>query len=42
MEMTCFCEHCKCEETINYIHHRDWSSEEDFCCENCVEKHYQQ
>ncbi len=40
MEMQCYCEKCKCEETINYMHHHDWSSPEDYCCEGCAERCY--
>lgn len=40
MEMSCYCEHCKCPHDIDYVHHHDWSSEEDFACSVCQEVCY--
>jgi len=42
-EMQCYCDvnkhHPKleCPETISYRNHHDWSSEEDYMCETCLE-----
>lgn len=40
MEMQCFCEHCECGNTIDYMHHHNWSEPEDFCCSDCAEVCY--
>jgi hypothetical protein len=37
MEMQCYCDKCDCNHYTDYMHHHDWSSPEDFCCDNCVE-----
>lgn len=39
-EMQCYCEKCPCKNVTNYMHHHDWSSPEDFCCEKCAEVCY--
>jgi hypothetical protein len=47
-EMQCYCENKKdhhqdyCNATISFIHHHDWSSPEDYVCEECLEKCYPQ
>jgi hypothetical protein len=42
MEMQCYCEKHECGNYRDYMHHHDWSSEEDFCCDECLEICYPQ
>ena len=37
-EMQCYGNDLKCENTISYRHKDDWHSEEDYMCEDCLEK----
>ncbi len=42
LEMYCYCEHCSCEETMDYKHKDDWSNTEDWACQNCVKNCYKE
>ena len=39
LEMTCYCDYCKCVNQIKYKHQHDWGKEEDYVCNECLEKH---
>ena len=40
MEMNCYCNKCDYPHEVAYIHHDEWSSEEDFACSVCQEVCY--
>ena len=37
--MKCYCpKFCDCANEIPYMHHHGWGRDEDFMCEECIDK----